>query len=166
MDIPLPLHIFIHFSMAVLTGYFCGKYFKNIFLGIIAGVLGGFLIDFDHILEYLLVYDWHFNLVHFFEGRQFLYSEKIHLWFHAWEYFPLLLLLAYFLRKYKKLKIFLITLAIAGAVHLLSDSVINIVPPKFYTLSYRASQDFSMKNLSSEEIYQLNMELKENLGIE
>ena len=165
MDIPLYLHLSIHFSLAVLTGYLAGRYFKNIWLGIIVGIAGGFLIDLDHALEYLLVYNWHFNLGYFFDGRQFLLSEKLRLLFHAWEYVPILLGAAYLFRNHKTVKIILITLALAGTVHLLSDVVINQVPLKFYSLSYRASENFEMKNLTSPAIYEANQELKRELGM-
>lgn len=162
---PLALHLFIHFFLAVLTGYLAGKYFKSIWLGLLAGLSGGFLIDLDHVLEYLLVFNWHFNLFNFFEGRQFLISDKIHLYFHAWEYVLVLLLLAWILKKYKVIKIILVTLALAMSVHLLTDTIINRVPLKFYTLTYRSSLGFEAINLMSLESYQENQQLKRELGL-
>ncbi|MFZ4632374.1 MAG: hypothetical protein ACOYL8_04220 [Patescibacteria group bacterium] len=165
MILPLPLHLAIHLYLAVLSGYLAGKYFKNIPLGIIAGVMGGFFIDLDHVLEYLLVYNWHFNIIYFFQGRQFLSSDQIHLWFHAWEYIPFLLIFAYLFRKNNRIKIALLVIALSASVHLLTDSVINKVPPTFYTLTYRSGLDFSMKKLTSPEDYQKNQELKLELGM-
>lgn len=165
MILPLPLHLFIHLYLAVLVGYLVGKYFKNFWLTLITAIIGGFFIDLDHALEYLLVYNWHFNIIYFFQGRQFLSADQFHLWFHAWEYIPVLLLLAYLFKKKQVVKIFLVTLALAMSVHLLTDSVINKVPLKFYTLTYRSSLGFSAKNLMSPEQYQENQDLKRELGM-
>jgi membrane-bound metal-dependent hydrolase YbcI (DUF457 family) len=163
--IPLPLHLLIHFFLAVIVGYLAGRYFKKINIGVIVGICGGFLIDLDHVLEYFLVYGFHFNITYFFEGRQFLISNQLHLWFHAWEYIPIILLLAWFLRKYLNVKAALVTLALAMSVHLLTDCVINQVSPEFYTLSYRMSKNFSCQKLMSPEAYQKNLELKQKLGL-
>jgi hypothetical protein len=162
---PLSLHLAIHFFSAILVGYLAGKHFKKIPLGIIVGICGGFLIDLDHILEYFLVYGPNFNLLYFIQGRQFLLSDKVHLWFHAWEYVPILLIFAYGFRKNKTVQTILITLALAGSVHLLSDSIINQYPLKFYSLIYRSEQGFSAEKLIGEANYQKNKESKLELGI-
>jgi len=142
---PLSLHLIIHFTLAIITGYLAGLHFKKIELGVLIGFLGGFLIDLDHVLEYFLVYGFHFNLIHFLQGRQFLISDKIHLWFHAWEYVPIFFLLALAFKKNKVLETILITLAFAMSVHLLTDSVINKYPLKFYSLLNRVEVNFSAR---------------------
>ena len=163
--IPLPLHLFIHFFLAILSGYFAGKYFKNMPLAIFIGFCGGFLIDLDHVLEYFLVYGPHFNFLYLTQGRQFLISDQTRLWFHAWDYLPILLIIGYLLRKNKTLKIICFTLALAGSVHLITDCFINQVSPQFYSLSYRAYYNFSSQDLISPENYQKNQELKSELGL-
>ena len=165
MTIPLPIHLLIHFILAMLSGYLAGKYFNKLSWGIIAGFCAGFLVDLDHVLEYFLVYGFNFNLVYFLQGRQFLISDKIHLWFHAWEYVLFFLLLAYLLKKIKIAKIIFISLGLALSVHLLSDSFINKYPPLFYTLSYRAGADFSARTLMRPEDYQKSQEAKYWLGL-
>ncbi len=162
---PLSIHLFIHFSLAVLSGYLAGKYFKNIKLGILTGIVGGFLIDMDHVLEYLLVFNFHFNILYFLEGRQFLTSDQLHLWFHAWEYVPVLTLIGLLFRKKKIIKIIFFTLAFSMAVHLATDMVINRCSFNFYTLTYRAQHNFSARELMSPESYQKNEDLKMKLGI-
>lgn len=162
---PLPIHLLIHFLLAIFVGYLVGRHFKKIGLGILIGFLGGFLIDLDHVLEYFLVYGLHFNLVYFLQGREFLISNQIHLWFHAWEYVPILLFFACLLKKNKIILTILVTLALAISVHLLSDSIINKFPPKFYSLIYRAEANFSALKLISPEDYQKNQELKLKLGL-
>ena len=162
---PLIIHLFIHLFFAILTGYLAGKYFKKLELGILCGFIGGFLIDFDHVLEYFLVYGLSFDLMYFLQGRQFLISDQVRIWFHAWEYLPLLLLLAFIFRKKEAVRVALITLAFAGGVHLLSDSVINRQPLKFYSLINRASVDFSAKELMRPEEYELNQKWKREMGL-
>ena len=161
----LAFHVAIHFLVAVLTGYICGRIFKDVYLGILAGLIGGFFIDLDHVLEYFLVFGANFNLQYFLESRQFLVSDKIRLLFHAWEYAPFLILLAWIFNKYKRVKIFLITLALAGFTHLISDVFINNYQPRHYSLIYRYQKDFSTAKILSEDNYQLNLDYKKRLGI-
>ena len=165
MLIPLPLHLAIHFILACLVGYLVGARFKKIWLGVVAGIIGGFLIDLDHILEYLLVYGWHFNITYFLEGRQFLTSGKIHIWFHAWEYIPLILIAARLLRPKKTIYVFLIALACGGFIHLVSDCLINQYPPQNYSLFYRYEKDFSAERLLSPTQYQKYIEDRQSFGI-
>lgn len=162
--LPLPIHLSIHFLLAVLTGYLFGRYFNRVWLGIIAGVCGGFLIDLDHILEYFLVFGPQFNLFYFLDGRQFLFSGKIHLFFHAWEYAPIFLLIVYFLRRYRTMQVFLLTLTFAALVHISSDCVINNYPPRNYSLLYRYQQRFSAKKLLNFAQYQEYIKNREYLG--
>lgn len=163
---PLSLHLFIHFSLAVMSGYLPGRYFGLPLLGLLAGLLGGFLIDLDHVLEYFFVFGLNFNFDRFFSGWQFLKSDTIYLIFHAWEWVALFLVLAFLFRFRKNIKIFLLVFALAITVHLISDSLINNYPPRFYTISYRASQDFSAERLLSHEQWQGNLELKKELGFD
>lgn len=162
----LALHLGVHFALAVLTGYLLGSYFNNKKLGVIFGILGGFLIDLDHVLEYFLVYGASFNLEWFFQSRQFLASDMVRLYFHAWEYLPVLLILAFIFRKKEKVKIALVVLALSGAVHLVSDVLINDSYFKYYSLYYRASHNFSASELVPAYQYEQNARLMEDLGME
>lgn len=165
MDLPLPIHLFIHFSLAIFSGYLAGRYFKNLKLGILMGFVGGFLIDMDHVLEYLLVFGPHFNFLYFSQGREFLASDQLHLWFHAWEYVPIMIIVGLLFKKNKIVKIIIITLAFAVSIHLATDMVINRCPFSFYTLTYRARHNFAARELMSPESYQENQELKLELGM-
>lgn len=161
---PLALHLFIHLFLALLTGYLVGRHFKNIWLGITAGFLGGFLIDLDHVLEYFFIFGFHLNLYYFLTGRQFLKSDRIYIIFHAWEYIVPLLGLAWLFRQKKALKVFLLSLALASLVHLISDSLINNYPFKFYSIIYRSEQSFAAPRLLSPGQWTRNLELKASLG--
>lgn len=160
LDLPLTLHISIHLLMAILSGLVFGLVFKRVWLGLIAGILGGFLIDIDHVLEYFFVFGLRFNLTDFLNGLQFLTSDKIWLVFHAYEYFPILIFFAYLFRKKEALSFFLITLAFAGFVHLVSDSYINNFSPKHYSLIHRASKNFSASEILSQEHWEEHSKIK------
>jgi len=162
---PFPIHIYLHFLIAVLLGYGTGRYFKQPWLCLIVALLGGFLIDLDHVLEYFLIFGPHFNFHYFIQGREFLVSGKIYLLLHAWEWVLLLGVLAWLLRRQKKAAAIIITLALAMGIHLVSDCLINQYPPQFYSLIYRASQNFSAEKLLSPEQYEKNLKLKNDLGL-
>jgi hypothetical protein len=165
MHIPLALHLFIHFILAVFVGFLVGRHFGKAKLGIIAGIAGGFLIDFDHILEYFFIFGPHFNFVYFIEGRQFLISNKIVLIFHAWEYIPALLIIAWLLRRRQNIYIFLLALTLGGAVHLASDCLINGYYPRNYSLVYRLSKNFNASYMLSPEQRELNAQYRQALGL-
>jgi len=163
--IALPLHLFIHFILAVLVGYLVGSHCRRPYLGIIAGLVGGFFIDLDHVLEYFLVYGPHFNIVYFFEGRQFLSSNQIHLWFHGWEYIPVILLAAWLLRRQKTVSIFLSAMILGASLHLATDCLINQYPPRNYSLFYRYSQNFSASKILDAIQYQKYIEDRKYFGM-
>lgn len=150
---PLSIHLAIHFILALLVGYFLGRRYRLLSVGLSAGIAGGFFIDLDHVLEYFLVFGWQFDPARFLMGYQFLASGLIRVWFHAWEYFPILMVLAWIMRSRPVLKAAIITLAWSGAVHLASDSLINNYPVRNYSLLYRYRQDFKAENLLNEEQY-------------
>ncbi|MDA3802566.1 MAG: hypothetical protein PF488_01545 [Patescibacteria group bacterium] len=165
LNLPLWFHLLIHLTVALVGGYLLGKYNNKLKLGVIAGFLGGFLIDLDHVIEYFISYGLKFNLNKFLNGYQFLESDKVYLIFHAYELVILFLLLAYLFRKKANIKIFIIIFTISGFLHLVSDSIINNYPPKNYTYTYRAMNDFSAEKLLNRNQYQKNINLKNELGL-
>jgi len=165
MHIPLPIHLSIHFILAVLAGFLVGRHYNKVKLGIIAGVIGGFFIDVDHILEYFFAFGPHFNVTYFIQGRQFLLSNRMILIFHAWEYAPILLLAAWLVRRRQSLSVFILTLTFGAMVHLVTDCVLNNYPPRNYSILYRASQGFSASRLLNPDQLEFNAELKQDLGL-
>lgn len=152
--------------MAIAVGFLVGGFFQKRDWGVLIAFWGGFLIDLDHLLEYFLVFGWHFNLAYFLEGREFLLSNKIHLWFHAWEYVILFLGLGVIFKRRKILEVSFIVLAFSIVVHLISDALINRYQLKYYSLAYRAEAGFAAEKLLSPGDYLRNLELKKNLGLE
>lgn len=165
MVIPLPLHLFIHLFLSVLAGYLVGRFFNFRRLGIIAGILGGVLIDLDHVLDYFSVFGLRFNLGYFLEGRQFLVSDQIHTWFHAWEYIPVFLLIAWLFRRRRAVLAFILALTLGFFVHLVADSFINHYPFRNYSLLYRYQLNFSAPRLLDSEQYQKYLKDRQELGL-
>lgn len=157
---PLPLHLLIHLSVALLTGYAVGWLFKRIDIGLLGGLWGGFFIDLDHVLEYFLIFGPSFNIVKFLAGQQFLASEKIYILFHAWEYIPILLLIAWLIRKCRAWSILVVTVAVSALLHLASDCLINNYPPRNYSLLYRYQVNFQAREILSPTQYQEFIEYK------
>lgn len=151
---PLYIHLSIHFLLAILVALIFWQATERksnfLYLSLFAAILGGFLIDIDHAIEYIIIFH-RFSIQGFLIGWQFLWSGKNYLIFHAWEYLPILLLLSFLLKKKVKIAVFLAVFAAAGSVHLLTDCFINNLPPKFYSISYRAYHDFSGSELLSAE---------------
>ena len=164
-NLPLPLHLLLHFVLAVLAGWLVGRRFDKTALGIVAGILGGFFIDLDHVLEYFLVLGPHFNIVYFLEGRQYLTSSQVHSWFHAWEYVPPLLFLVWLLRKHVAGAVFVLALTLGGAVHLATDSVVNQYPVRNYSLIYRWRSNFAVEKLLNPAQYREFMEDKAHFDL-
>lgn len=166
LNLSLIKHLLIHFILAALSGLLCSYIFQGpLLLGLLSGIIGGFLIDLDHVLEYFIVFGLKFNISSFFKSHQFLKSDKIYLVFHALEYFPLIILLAYIFRFNALLSFVLITLAMSGLVHLLSDCVINNYPLKNYSIIYRASRNFSALKLLRAHQWENNLKMKRELGL-
>lgn len=166
LNISLAKHLLIHFIIAALSGILCSYIFKGpVLLGLLIGIMGGFLIDLDHVLEYFIVFGLKFNISSFFKSHQFLKSDKIYLVFHAFEYFSVLIVLSYFFRHNQFLSFVLITLAMSGLVHLLSDCVINNYPLKNYSIIYRASRNFSALKLLRAHQWENNLKMKRELGL-
>jgi hypothetical protein len=165
MELPLPLHLFIHLFLALALGYLLGRHFKKVWLGLIFGFLGGFLIDLDHVLEYFFVFGPHFNLAYFIEGRQFLTSDRIRLIFHAWEYLPVLVLVALVFKRRKTFQAIVITIAVTASVHLLTDSFLNNYPLEYYAIFHRAENNYSAAQLLSPVQYEKMVKFRGEFNI-
>lgn len=142
----LALHLSIHFLLAISVGLLVGRFFRSWPVALTASILGGFLIDIDHVLEYIFFFH-NFNISGFLSGQQFLLSQKNYLYFHAWEYLPLILFLAWAFRKKEKVFVSLLALACGVFVHLATDVAINRFSIKFYSITYRAEHNFLAQDI-------------------
>ncbi len=143
------IHLLIHASLALLIGYLLGLYFGRPVLMIFVSLLTGFFIDIDHLLEYL-IYFRVFNLNSFLASQHLIESGQVFLYFHAWEYVILLLILALIFHRRYLIKAVLITAALSMFVHLVSDCFINSMPFKYYSIIYRAKHNFEIERILSD----------------
>lgn len=97
-----------------------------------------YLIDLDHLFDYLAFYGFRFNLFEFLNGKQFELSQKVYLPFHAWEWLVVLGIISK-LRGWKS-KYAAIILGILP--HLLFDAIIwnHFL---LYSIIYRAVNNFT-----------------------
>ncbi len=143
---PLFIHLLIHASLALLVGWLAGLYFGRPALMILVALLTGFFIDLDHLLEYLFFFQA-FNLNDFLNSQHLLESGQAFLYFHGWEFVFLLFVLALIFYRRQLIKAILITAALSLFVHLVSDCFINQLPPRFYSIIYRAKHNFLIEKM-------------------
>ncbi len=143
---PLSLHLAIHALLAILVGYLAGRYFKMPALMMLVAILAGFFVDLDHALQYLFHFK-SFDISGFLASRQFIDSGQFFLYFHAWEWVVLGLVVAFLSEQSKIFKAVMITASLALFVHLVSDCFINQLPPRFYSIIYRAERNFLVSEM-------------------
>ena len=133
----------MHLIVSLLIGFVFWKKYKNPWaIGI--ALLGGFFVDVDHLIDYFLVFGFHFDLMSFLGGDQFLKSDKLYLLFHGWEYVILILLFLVFVKN-KIFKIIMLIFAVSLFFHLIIDSFSNDgMTIKSYSLIYRARNSFNI----------------------
>lgn len=146
----IALHLSIHVILGIVAGTIAWLITRRFWASMIPAVLAGALIDLDHFIEYFLTFGWNFNLDQFIQGAEYLKSEKMRVFFHAWEY-VIILLLAYWLVKNKKLKAIFLGIALGLFFHLGGDALINGIPLKSYSIIYRAANNFKMEKMVTPE---------------
>ena len=122
----------VHFVISLFVGVFF--FDKAGWLGIVVALMSGFLIDSDHLIDYLMYEkNWKkLSIKKFLSSEHFEKSGKLHIFFHGWEYaigfFCIGLLLNWW---------WLVALAVSNYLHLLVDQLTNDVNLKAYFVSYR-----------------------------
>ena len=112
--------------------------------------LAGFLIDVDHVLEYIIHYGWrNFSLKKCYikcletkRGNRAAGFTKLYLIFHSIEIVSALFLLAVISGN-----IYLLAIAFSTGLHLLMDQVGNDMGAGFYFLFWRARKGFLVEKL-------------------
>ena len=156
-------HEITHLISSLIAGYLVWKIYKKPIPAFLAGLLGGFFIDLDHLIDYFLTFGFNFNLNYFLQSYQFAVSQKIYVFFHAWEWIILLLIYYSYLKNKQpqhnnsKLSIlsFILALALGMIAHLIIDTISNSVVPMAYSIIYRALNDFSSAKISLEYFMRL-----------
>lgn len=144
-----------HIITSLSAGALLWLFTKSLYAGILCFITG-FLIDLDHIVEYIIHYGWKdFTLNKLFLAcEQTVKSEgeegfsKLHLVFHIGE-FALLLWIASIYTK----NIYLIAISIGYSLHLILDCAGNPLYPHFYFFILRAVKGFRSKELYAKTKY-------------
>lgn len=157
------LHLSIHLFFAVLAGYIVWRIWKCPKISFAAGIIGGFLIDTDHLIDYVLAFGTDFRLYYFLSGYQFLKSEKIYIIFHGWEYVLLFSIVALLIKR-PILKSLFLALALGMFFHLDADVVIDHIPPQTYSVLYRVKHHFDVQALVYPEDYARHVEVRKQTG--
>ena len=138
-------HIIISFSLGTVVGLLS----RSLFAGALC-FFAGFILDIDHIIEYILHYGWRsFTFKKCYdvcirtgedqEGEQF---SKLHLIFHSAEAAIFLWAIAFYV---KSIPVFAV--ALGYSTHLFFDCVGNSTHPQFYFLYWRARKKFYVEKL-------------------
>lgn len=159
-------HIFIHIALSLLAGLIIFLVWRKFWLAIIPTLISGVAVDFDHLIDYLLAFGWHFRLDYFERGYQFLKSDKIYILFHAWEYVIIFVVLAVIFRNNLTKTIFF-SLALGLFFHLGADCLLNEgMRPQAYSIVYRIENNFNTERLVAPEHWQKQIEQKKMVKFE
>lgn len=156
-------HELIHFLICLLIGYFVGKKFDELRLGLVSALLGGFFIDLDHLIDYFLAFGLNFNFYYFLSGYQFLKTDKLIIPLHSFELVFILLTIGIFFYRIKKkaeISVIIFAFSISLFFHLLFDTYTNELPIKSYLLLYRYQNNFDLKLLVYPDHYKYHQNKK------
>jgi len=143
----LIIHELLHLFFAILASVFIYWKYKSWKLVFIA-IFVSFLIDVDHFFEGFLIYG--FNLMEIlknFRGNYFKEAGVITVFFHSWEFLPVILYLG---KKYRFLPL-AISIVAGAAAHYFTDnlvySTLNNMPILEYSLIFRILNGFDFYKL-------------------
>ena len=142
-----------HFAVSVSTALVMGFFTRSLYAGG-ACFLSGFLLDIDHVIEYILNFGFkNFSLKNCYEAcvqtarRQGeLQFKKVYLIFHGYEVALLLLLLTLSTKN-----VYFFVCTIGYSVHLGLDCIGNDVYPQTYFMVWRIINRFSADKLFLKE---------------
>lgn len=151
----LGLHLFIHFSFAVLAGFFVWRLWRKPMPAFFGGLLGGVLIDFDHFIDYAIAFGLNFKLAYFTNSYYSLKDGKFFYLLHGWEYVAIFLLVAFLVKKQLAAKSFFLAVALGMGFHLMVDTLINEgMRPEGYLITYRIVNRFNLEKIVTPQDYQ------------
>lgn len=150
-----------HLVGSLLAGLIAWRFFGLAKLVFPAALLAGFFVDVDHWLDYWLAFGWDFDLVKFFQGAQFLASDRLFVFLHGWEHLVILVVIFFLWRKKIKEagRAILLAMILAYGAHLTADSLMNDgLSFQSYSLIFRAKNDFQIEQLVTEEHWEKHRE--------
>jgi hypothetical protein len=165
MNMKLFFHLSIHVAFGLLAGFLVWRIYRRPFWSFLCSIMAGVFVDFDHFIDYFLAFGWSFNLYYFNQGFEFLKSNKIYIVFHGWEYVAVLIVL-WLIAKNRTAKTIFLALALGLFVHLSADVYLDKVPVKFYSIIYRAENNFDLEKLATPEHWEKHQRNRKALGFE
>jgi hypothetical protein len=158
-------HLSIHVAFGILAGFLVWKIYRKPFLALCCSFFAGVLVDLDHFIDYFMAFGWSFNLYYFNHGFEFLKSNKIYILFHGWEYVAVLIVF-WLIAKNIIAKTIFLSLALGLFFHLSADVYLDKVPVKFYSIIYRAENNFDLEKLATPEHWEKHQRNRKDLGFE
>jgi len=161
---PLLFCEIIHLSLSLVVFFIVWRIWKKPAPAFLAAITTGFLVDVDHWFDYFLAFGFNINLEAFFQGYQFLATDRIYLPFHGWEYVPILLSFVFILKS-KLAKTIFLAASLSLFLHLSFDSASNegLRGAQFYSITYRAMNNFELEKMATKEHYEKHLELKKRV---
>ncbi|MCX6810280.1 MAG: hypothetical protein NTY30_00885 [Candidatus Berkelbacteria bacterium] len=135
------IHFIFSVAVGVVVGYFTGHWWA-----IGSALLSGFLIDADHLLDYLIYTKFRrLDLKEFFDqGKFFDKLGKVYVLAHGFEYAIILIILAVI---FPNLAWLFYSLGFANLIHLLYDTFANDASWPAYFITFRISKNFDHNKL-------------------
>ena len=134
---------------------------------LVAALLGGFFIDADHMIDQIIVFGLDLDPGKLFKGASFFQSDKAYIFFHGWEYVPVLIALSFIFKMVgldQNWQAFTLTLAFSMLGHLLVDSLHNEMSWKGYSVINRLRYGFNHKPFLSKTTWQKHLKDKEEVS--
>lgn len=128
-------HAIITVPVAASTYYFTNSLFYTLL-----SIFLGFLVDFDHVFDYIREekrFNFRDMLIKSYLGD----FKKLYVIFHAFEYIPVAWAISFIIKDY----IFAVVFTVAYLSHMIPDQLSNNVKPFGYFFIYRLIKNFSMK---------------------
>ena len=135
-----------HFAASFSAGAALWYFSKSFSAGLLC-VLLGVIIDFDHVIEYVLHYGWEgLSIKKVYDACDNLSFSKLYILFHTWEV-AILFWAAYFITK----NIYILALSLGYSTHLVLDAIANPLHPHSYFMLWRAHKKFRTKDIRKKE---------------
>lgn len=135
-------HLFFSLLAGSLVGFFCRNYYS-----IPVAFLSGFFVDADHLIDYGIYKKFRkFNLSEFLSGKFFDKSGKVYVFFHGFEYVPVLIVMGVV---FSNLSWLFLSLGLSLFFHLCFDTIHNRTKRQSYFFTFRLINHFSHNDFCS-----------------
>lgn len=133
----------VHLLFSMLLGWFVYKKLYQSYWVFFWVLLWGFFVDADHFIDFWIAFPFSFDLKLFFSWASFHYLNKAFLFFHSYEIvFLWLIFVKYSTSRFRYL---LLAFCLGLLSHLVIDVITNEAKISWYSLVYRAMNNFDLK---------------------